>query len=136
MVFIQGKRKRKLNNKYLIVISCIVLTATFFLIKKNMAFYSNLSRIHSKLEEEEIKNSKLNEIYNQKNRELENIKTNAGKEEYLREVYPVGRTGEKVILLFNPTTTEEEIATSTNPISEFQKFKDKIKFFIDNYTNL
>ncbi len=59
---------------------------------------------------------------------LDNINTEAGEEEYIRETYSVKKDGEGIIVLYNNPNSTYEIPKSE---SKWQSFKDYLKRLIN-----
>jgi hypothetical protein len=101
---------------------------------QSLKFYQKKEMISVKYENVKKDLSDLEKDYNKKINYLEFIKTDRGYEEYLRDTLPVAAPGEMSIILYNSSNSSvTEYATSTPRLKLFLK---KVKFFIENYTNL
>ncbi len=129
---LQRKRAiRSIIEKILIVL--FVLLITYF-IKEGLNIYSKYALVKLKTVEAHRERDELNITLEKKQREVEFLKSERGKEEYLRTTLPVATEGEKVIILYDATSSPfTEIKLNRGFWSETLK---KIKYFRDNYTNL
>lgn len=112
----------------------ILLSIIFLTVQQIVLFYYKNEKIAAKLDINKKRLDKLDIEIENKNSDYQFLKTERGQEEYFRNIFPVSKEGEKVIILYNSTSSDFEIiATSTSYWTTMQK---KFKFFVDNYTNL
>lgn len=71
----------------------------------------------------------LREKYERANERYENINTDRGMEEYIREVYPVVKNGEKVIVLTEPK--QDAVMPVKSDLTLEEKIVLKIKNFLE-----
>lgn len=62
------------------------------------------------------------------------LKTDRGQEEYLRNNMPVAKDGEKVIILYDPTSSAVQMLSTDVPW--YVDAITKIKYFFATYTNI
>ena len=131
-IFQQPKIFRKMFYSWLVFIFiCVII---FISINQIIIFNYKNQKILSKLNINQAKIEKLTTENQEKEKAYNFLKTERGSEEHYRDLYPVVKEGEKVIVLYNSTGSDLEIlSTSTDFWTTMQK---KIRFFIDNYTNL
>ena len=90
--------------------------------------------VKSKTVEAHKEHDELSMTLEKKQRDLDFLRSDRGKEEYLRTTLPVASNGEKVIILYDATSSPFiEIKLEKSWWSETIK---KLKYFRDNYTNL
>lgn len=123
-----------------IVYSWITLAAIvlfiFLMIEQIYSFYYKNEKIKEKLAVNEKKVQRLSTELDAKKKDFEFLSTDRGQEEYYRSVYSVGKEGEKVIILYNSTNTDEESSNVNYKPDFWTEFKKKVQYFVDNYTNL
>jgi hypothetical protein len=128
------QRKRIIKSiieKVLIVLFILLIT---YFIKEGLNIYSKYALVKHKTVEAHKERDELNLTLEKKQRDLDFLKSERGKEEYLRTTLPVASEGEKVIILYDATSSPfTEIKLEKSWWSETLK---KLKYFRDNYTNL
>jgi hypothetical protein len=128
------QRKRIIKSiieKVLIVLFILLIT---YFIKEGLNIYSKYALVKDKTVEAHKERDELNLTLEKKQRDLDFLKSERGKEEYLRTTLPVASEGEKVIILYDATSSPfTEIKLEKSWWSETLK---KLKYFRDNYTNL
>ncbi len=131
-IFQHPKIFRKLFYSWLVFVA--VCAIIYMSVNQMVLFYYKNEKIVSRLEINDNKILKLKKEIEEKKTTYNFLITERGKEEYYREVYPVAKEGEKVIILYNSTDTGIDVlSTSTSFWTDTVK---KFRFFIDNYTNL
>jgi hypothetical protein len=116
------------------VILVIILFFIYTVSTETLKFYNKKEIILNKYNSVKIDLDNINIDYENKKKYLDFIKTNRGQEEYLRDTLPVAGAGEQAIILYTASTSP--VTEYKKEISGFDIFVKKIKFFIDNYTNL
>jgi cell division protein FtsB len=128
------QRKRIIKSiieKMLIVLFILLIT---YFIKEGLNIYSKYALVKHKTVEAHKEHDELKLTLEKKQRDLDFLKSQRGKEEYLRTTLPVASEGEKVIILYDATSSPfTEIKLERSWWSETLK---KLKYFRDNYTNL
>lgn len=111
----------------------ILLGLIFVTGREILFFYEKNSKLTSKLN---INNEKIEDkrsLIDQKNHEYEYLKTEAGSEEYLRDVYSYSKPGEQIIILSSTNSSPVEMIEIKETYWDI--FSKKIKFFWDNYVD-
>ncbi len=116
------------------VILMIILFFIYLTVAETLKFYSKKEIILNKYYSVKIDLDKINDDYENKKKYLDFIKTDRGQEEYLRDTLPVAGFGEQAIVLY--TASNSSLIEYKKEVSGWSIFKKKVKFFIDNYTNL
>lgn len=122
---------RSIIEKILIVIFALLI---IYFVKEGLNIYAKYSLVKSKTVEAHKEHDELSMTLEKKQRDLDFLRSDRGKEEYLRTTLPVASNGEKVIILYDATSSPFiEIKLEKSWWSETIK---KLKYFRDNYTNL
>ena len=131
-IFQQRKIVRKIVYSWgVFILVCVII---FVAINQIIIFYYKNEKIVSKLNINNNQAQRLEKDIKEKTEAYEFIRTERGKEEYYRDVYPLAKDGEKVIVLYNSTDTSVEFLSTSTDL--WTTTKKKFRFFIDNYTNL
>lgn len=123
--------KKIIYSKLFIV---IFLCLAVFLFIEGISFYQKRIVLAKSIMENEEKLDKSSRQLENKRAELDFLQTDRGREEYYRELMPVARQDEKVIIIYDASTSPVTIIPKSN--SSWYEFKKKVRYFIDNYTNL
>ncbi len=108
--------------------SLLIILETIKFVEKKSLIKDNTSLLRNQI-------SKLDKNIEYKKTELENLNSEDGKEEYFRVTLPVAAKGEKVFILYNSTNSDDQFLEDSSD-NIFTEIRNKLKYFIDNYTNL
>jgi cell division protein FtsB len=123
--------KKILYSKLFIV---IFFAISIFLFLEGINFYEKKENLAKSIAESERKLDATNALLQRKKMENEFIQSDRGKEEYLRELMPVAKEDEKVIIIYDSSSSPVVIIPKSN--SPWYEFKKKVRYIIENYTNL
>lgn len=108
--------------------SLLIILETIKFVEKKSLIKDNTSLLRNQI-------LKLDKNIEYKKTELENLNSEDGKEEYFRVTLPVAAKGEKVFILYNSTNSDDQFLEDSSD-NIFTEIRNKLKYFIDNYTNL
>ena len=112
----------------------IYLLITVYFVVESIKFYEKKVKLNQKLN---IIHMQAVEADRQLQNKQENVKflsTDRGREQYLRETMPLAKTGEKVIILYDATSSPVQIMSTSS--TNWDVFKKKFYYFINRYTNI
>jgi len=127
----RNKIVKSIFEKFLIILFVFLIV---YFIKEGLDIYAKLVLVKDKTAAAHMEYDHVNDSLEKKKRDLEFIQSRRGKEEYLRTTLPVAMEGEKVIILYDATSsalTDIKIEKSW-----WDEVKQKLIYFKDNYTNL
>ncbi len=128
----QKKIWKTLRYSKLAIIIYLLITVYFVL--ESVKFYEKKVKLNQKLN---IIHMQAVEADRQLQNKQENVKflsTDRGREQYLRETMPLAKTGEKVIILYDATSSPVQIMSTSS--TNWDVFKKKFYYFINRYTNI
>ncbi len=119
--------------KYSKLTGILFLLLVIYFSIESLQFLSKWSQLDKKLDdakkERDIINSKLEKRQN----EYDFLNTERGQEEYLRNNMPVARDNEKVVILYDPTSSAVQVLSTEIPT--YLKVFKRIQYLFATYTN-
>ena len=111
----------------------IYLLITVYFVTESIKFYEKKVKLNQKLEIVHMQAMEADRQLQNKQENVSFLSTERGKEQYLRETMPLAKKGEKVIILYDATTSPIQIMSTST--TEWEVFKKKYTYFISKYTN-
>ena len=119
--------------KYSKLTGILFLFLVIYFSIESLQFLSKWSQLDKKLDdakkERDIINSKLEKRQN----EYDFLNTERGQEEYLRNNMPVARDNEKVVILYDPTSSAVQVLSTEIPT--YLKVFKRIQYLFATYTS-
>lgn len=119
--------------KYSKLTGILFLLLTIYFCIESLQFLSKWSQLSERLSGAKTERDVVSAKLSKRQVEYEFLNTDRGQEEYLRNNMPVAKDGEKVVILYDPTSSPVQVLSTELPT--YIKVFNSIKHIFATYTN-
>ena len=119
--------------KYSKLTGILFLLLTIYFCIESLQFLSKWSQLSERLSGAKTERDVVSAKLSKRQVEYEFLNTDRGQEEYLRNNMPVAKDGEKVVILYDPTSSPVQVLSTELPT--YIKVFNSIKYIFATYTN-
>ncbi len=119
--------------KYSKLTGILFLLLTIYFCIESLQFLSKWSQLSERLSGAKTERDVVSAKLSKRQGEYEFLNTDRGQEEYLRNNMPVAKDGEKVVILYDPTSSPVQVLSTELPT--YIKVFNSIKYIFATYTN-
>ena len=119
--------------KYSKLTGILFLLLTIYFCIESLQFLSKWSQLSERLSGAKTERDLVSAKLSKRQGEYEFLNTDRGQEDYLRNNMPVAKDGEKVVILYDPTSSPVQVLSTELPT--YIKVFNSIKYIFATYTN-
>lgn len=120
--------------KYSKLTGLIFLGIAIYFAMESLQFLQKWGQLDERLTDAKHEKSVYTDRLAKRQSEYDFLQTERGKEDYLRNNMPVAKEGEKVVILYDPTSSPVQILSTEMPW--YVNLFSNIKYFFATYTNI
>lgn len=120
--------------KYSKLTGLIFLGIAIYFAMESLQFLQKWGQLDERLTDAKSERQRYAEKLNKRQGEYDFLQTERGKEEYLRNNMPVAKAGEKVVILYDATSSPVQVLSTEMPW--YVTLFSNIKYFFATYTNI
>ncbi len=138
MNILQYDNKGRISLLLKLLLASAIIFITIYLGNESLKYFYKIKHLEAGLEKKVAQKEQLEKTLKEKEKELEMLNSDWGKEEYLRKTYNVATREEKVIVIVNSTNTNDfeiikDVSGGENSWSDFYL---KLQYYLKRYINL